>query len=357
MSRDYDTIVIGGGIIGNSIAYYLSEAKSDGILVLDQKFPLCGTSGSTQAWIWIHSKSPSWYAEISLYSAELYGYLQRKIGDFEFDHSGGISPFFTETEREQALHLAEVQAEVGIEIQVLTREEALAREPALSPKIAGAMYSPADGNVNPMRLLEQYMRASGKNGVTFDYYDPVIGIEKQQEAFIVTTSQNVYHCKKLVLSAGIWTRQLGKMLGIDIPIKPVRGQIIITEPLPPLFKHTLSIMRQANNGEVLIGNSQENVGLDRRSTLDVIIETANMGIKYVPALAKARVVRSFGGIRVMPEDGFPILGSVPGTDNLYVAALHSGITLAPLVGTLMAELITEGETSLPLDRYSIARFA
>ena len=357
MSKDYNTIVIGGGVIGNSIAYYLSEAKTDGILVVDQKFPLSGTSGATHAWIWIHSKSPSWYAEFSMYSAELYGYLQRQIGDIEFDHAGGVSPFFTEAEREQAMHLAETQAEVGIEIQVLNREEALAREPALSSKILGAMYSPADGSVNPMRLVEQYMRSSQKNGVNFAYYEPVIGIEKQQGSFIVRTSKDVYRCEKLILSAGIWTKQLGKMLGIDVPIKLVRGQIIITEPLAPLLKHTLSIMRQTSNGEVLVGNSQEEVGLDRRSTLDVMIETANMGVKYVPALAQAKVVRAFAGIRSMPEDGFPILGTVPGIDNLYVAVMHSGITLAPLIGTLMTELITAGETSVPIDRYSITRFA
>lgn len=357
MSREYDTIIIGGGIIGNGIAYHLSEVQSDGILVLDKNYPLSGTSGSTQAWIWIHSKSPSWYAEFSLYSAELYGYLQRKIGDIEFDRAGGISPFFTETEREQAFKLAECQAEVGIEIQVLNREDALAREPALSPKILGAMYSPADGNVNPMRLVEQYMRASKKNGVTFEYYNPVTGIEKQQGSFIVTTAKTVFRCKKLILSAGIWTRELGKLLGIDVPVKPVRGQIIITEPLAPLMKHTLSIMRQTSNGEVLVGNSQENAGLDRRSTLDVMIETANMAVKYVPDLAKAKVVRGFSGLRVMPEDEFPIFGVVPGIENLYVAALHSGITLSPLIGTLMTELITGGETSVPIDRFSITRFA
>lgn len=357
MQKEYDTIIIGGGVIGSGIAYHLSEVQPDGILVIEKNFPLCGTSGSTQAWIWIHSKSPSWYAEFSMYSAELYGYLQRKIGDIEFDRAGGISPLFSASEQEQAKKLAECQAEVGIEIQVLTREEALAREPALSPKIFGAMYSNADGNVNPMRLVEQYMRAAKKNGVTYEYRNPVTHIEKNRGVFTVTTAKMTYTCKKLVLSAGVWTKELGGMLGIKVPIKPVRGQIIITEPLPPLLKHTLSIMRQANNGEVLIGNSQENVGFDRRSTVDVMIETAKMGVRYVPALANAQVVRSFAGLRVMPEDEFPIIGAVPGFENLYIAALHSGITLSPLIGTLMTELITENETSIPIDRLSIARFA
>jgi len=116
-------------------------------------------------------------------------------------------------------------------------------------------------------------------------------------------------------------------------------------------------MRQTSNGEVLIGISKEYAGVDRRSTLDVMIETANMGIKVVPALARAKIVRSFAGLRVMPEDDFPILGMVPGIENLYIAVMHSGITLSPLVGTLMTELIRSGETSIPIERFSIARFA
>ena len=357
LRREYETIIIGGGVIGSGIAYHLSEVQSDGILVIDKKFPLSGTSGATHAWIWIHSKSPSWYAEFSMYSADLYGYLQRKIGDIEFNRTGGISPFFTEGEREQAQKLAECQGEVGIDIQILSRDEALLREPALSPEILGAMYSNADGNVNPMRLVDQYMRSSKKNGVTYELYNPVTGIEKKQGSFIVTTENATFSCKKLVLSAGIWTKQLGKMLGITVPVKPVKGQIIITEPLAPLLKLTLSTMRQTSNGEVLIGISKEYAGVDRRSTLDVMIETANMGIKVVPALARAKIVRSFAGLRVMPEDDFPILGMVPGIENLYIAVMHSGITLSPLVGTLMTELIRSGETSIPIERFSIARFA
>ena len=81
-----------------------------------------------------------------------------------------------------------------------------------------------------------------------------------------------------------------------------------------------------------------------------------MAVQYVPGLRKAKIVRAFSGIRAMPEDGFPILGKVPGHENLYVAATHSGVTLSPLIGTLITELIMDGETSIPIDRYSLSRF-
>lgn len=357
MIKEYETIIIGGGVIGSGIAYHLSEVQTEGILVLDKEFLLNGTSGSTQGWVWVQSKTPSWYGELSMFSANLYEYLPRKIGDIEYNRTGGIDPFFTAEERERALRLAESQGQVGIDMHVLGRDETLTLEPALSPEVVGSIHSNVDGTVNPMRLVEQYMRAAKKNGVTYEYANPVVNIEKKQGAFVVTAKTGIFSCKALVLSAGVWTGQLGKMLGINIPVRPVRGQIIITEPLVPLLKHTLSCMRQTSNGEVLIGYTKENAGFDRRTTLDVIEETAKFGSTVVPALAKARIVRAFAGLRVMPQDEFPIIGGVPGIENLYVAALHSGFTLSPLVGTILAELITEGESSIPIDRCSITRFA
>lgn len=357
MKRDYETIIIGSGVIGSGIAYHLSEVSSEGILVIDKKFPLSGSSGSTQAWVWVHTKTPSWYGEFSMYSSELYGYLQRKIGDIEFTRSGGISPFFSEKDREHAKRLAESQAQVGIEIRVLDRDEVLALEPALSHKVLGATFSSIDGNVNPMRLVEQYMKAAKKNGVTYEYYNKVTDIEKSRGSFVITTEKGIFRCKNLVISAGVWTNEVGKMLGLNIPILPLRGQIIITEPLAPIIKHTLSELRQTSNGEVLIGYSKEEAGFDRSTTLDLIQATANLAIEIVPDLAKAKIVRTFSGLRVMPEDELPILGPVPGIENLFIAAMHSGITLSPLAGTLITELITEGETSIPIEQYSLTRFA
>jgi glycine/D-amino acid oxidase-like deaminating enzyme len=354
---EYEVIIIGSGVVGSSIAYHLSEKKDNGILVIDKSFPLSGTSGSTQAWVWVHDKTPNWYGELSMYSAELYPYLEKKIGDVEYHRTGGISPFFLKEDHEKAKRLASKQAEVGIHVKVLTREEVLAMEPALSPKIEGATFSSLDGNVNPFRLVELYVRASKKNNVQFSFYNPVTSLEKKKETFIVTTEKGVFKAKKLIIAGGVWSKQLAAMLEVDIPIKQVRGQILITEPLAPLLKYTIGGMRQTINGEVLMGYSMEHVGYDRRSTLNVLQETAKMAIDLVPSLEKANIVRGFSGVRVIPVDGLPILGEVPSVDGLYAAVTHSGITLSPIIGTLMTELIMEGDTSLPIERYRLDRFS
>ncbi|SDZ80263.1 sarcosine oxidase subunit beta [Thalassobacillus cyri] len=353
----YDVVIIGAGVIGNSIAYHLSEQNSQNILVIDKSFPLSGTSGSTQAWVWVHTKTPSSYGELSLFSSELYPYLERKIGDVEYKRTGGLAPFFTEEEREKALKLAESQAKVGIDIKVLSRDEVLKKEPSFSPNVVGATFSSIDGNVNPFRLLELYTRAAEKNKVDYSFYNPVVDIEQQGDGYMVHSEKGVFRTKKLILAGGPWSKQLGSFIGLDIPVKLVRGQVLITEPLAPLLNYTIGGIRQANNGEVLIGYSKEEVGYNRQGTLDVIQETANMAVSFVPALANANVVRSFSGVRVVPEDGLPIFGEIPGRKNLYIATMHSGITLSPVIGTLMSELISSGETSLPIEKYSISRFA
>lgn len=356
METGFETIIIGGGVVGSSIAYHLSEQNKEGILVLDKKFPLSGTSGSTQAWVWVHNKTPSWYAEFSMYSAELYPYLSRKIGDVEYKRTGGLSPFFNEADREKAVRLAESYEEIGIKIKVLSREEVLEKEPTINPTVTGATFSTIDGNVNPFRLVDMYMRAAKKNGVQYSTYNRVTDIQKLSGQFMVVSDKETYVCKNLILAGGTWSRELGKMLGVTIPVNQLRGQILVTEPLKPFLNYTISGLRQAFNGEVLIGYSMEEAGFNRATTLDVIQETANMAVHYVPGLRKAKIVRAFSGIRALPEDGLPILGKIPGIENLYVAATHSGVTLSPLIGTLMTELILDGDTSIPIDRYSISRF-
>lgn len=354
---DYDTIIIGGGIVGNTIAYHLSERSDEGIVVIDRQFPMSGTSGANQAWVWVHTKGPAEYALFNKRSAELYPLLQSKIGDIEYQRTGGISPFFDPDERDQAFALVERQAKVGIDVRVLSAEDVLALEPAFSPGIAGATYSDIDGNVNPLKLVSRLMQEAERQGVYYHTYNNVFGIERQQGSFIVTSDQAIYKGKRLILAAGPWSREVGRLLGVDIPIRPVRGQILVTEKLPPLFRYTINGIRQTKSGEVLIGYSEEDAGYDNRNTLDVVQRTAQMAIRYAPSLASANIIRCFAGIRAIPEDELPILGSIPGMDNAFVAAMHSGITLAPLVGKLMAELILDGETSISIEDYSLMRFS
>lgn len=351
----YETIIIGAGVVGSSIAYHLSEKTSD-LLVIDRHFPCAGTSGATQAWVWVHTKQPSWYAEFSMYSAELYPALKKKLVDIEYVRTGGIAPIFEEEKLTKAKALVKRQQEKGIDIALLSKEEALAKEPYLSHQLIAATYSPLDGNVNPMRLTHAYIHAAQKKGVAFRFYCPVTGLRRENGRFTVQTETETFTANQLILAAGTWTPELARHLDVHVPVRPVRGQILVTEPAPPFLKHTVTGVRQTVNGEVLIGYSKEEVGFNRNTTWDIIGETARFGIKIVPVLQRLRLVRAFSGLRAMPQDGLPILGPVEGVPGLYVAVMHSGVTLSPIVGLLMSELLSGKTPSFPLEAFRLERF-
>ncbi|MUK87508.1 FAD-dependent oxidoreductase [Ornithinibacillus sp. L9] len=352
----YDAIVIGAGVVGLGITYELSKQQGLKTLTIDQGYPMSGTSGATQAWIWVHSKTPYKYGQLSLASANRYQELQEEIGDIEYIRSGGIAPIFSKQELYDAKALQLEMSKANIPVDLLSREEILKLEPNLSPNLLGATYSPIDGHVNPFKLIQRYHLQAKINGAHFSFYNGVRALEKTEVGYKVTTNRGVYEAEKVILSAGLWSKSIGEFLNIRIPTHTSRGQILVTEPTEPLIHHVIIGMRQLSNGIVLMGFSKEDVGYDRRTTMDVLQDTAEKSVNLVPKLKDVKIVRSFSGIRVMPNDGLPIFGEVSEQKNLYVAVTHSGMTLSAILGKSMAELVTTGESSFPMEAYSIERF-
>lgn len=226
INEEYDIIVIGAGVVGSSIAYHLTESKKNKVLLIDQGYPMSGTSGATHACVNVHSKTPSSYGEFSFLSSELYTYLEREIGDFEYKRTGSIHPFFSEEERDIALALQEEQAKVGIKVDVLTKDEVLAKVPESSSEVVGATFSNLDGHLNPFRLIELYLHAAKKKGLSTAYYHQVNDIQKTASGFEVKTDKAHFKTGKVVLAAGPWIKELGKLMQIDLPVKQVRGQLL-----------------------------------------------------------------------------------------------------------------------------------
>jgi glycine/D-amino acid oxidase-like deaminating enzyme len=340
--------------VGGSVAFHLAEAGRE-VLVVERHFPCYGPSGATQSWVWVHA--PSWSGEFSLLSAEFYpDFAKRLNADIEYRRTGGIALLFTPEELEEAKAILPGQRAVDIDVRLLTREEVLALEPAVNPDVLGATYSPVDGQVNSLRLTQTLMRVNLSRGVTYWNYTGVAGMELVDGGVLVHTERGDVRARQVAICAGPWAAQVGEMLGIRIPVRPVQGQVLATEPMAPLIRHTLSGMRQTVNGEILVGFSYEEMGYDKGNRLKAMQAGARLARRLVPVLGDAHVVRCFAGLRAMPEDELPILGAVPGKPGVFVAATHSGFTLAPLIGTLMAEVMGEAEPSVPLEPYAITRF-
>jgi sarcosine oxidase subunit beta len=183
----------------------------------------------------------------------------------------------------------------------------------------------------------------------------------------------------VVNAAGALAAEVGRLVGLKIPITPRRGQILITAALPPLLRHCLISaqyvaakfnpelaarggmgfsLEQSDSGNILIGSSREFVGFDRRTTFNGIRTIASRIVPVVPALKRVPVIRTFGGLRPYTPDGLPILGKVAGLDGFIMSAGHEGdgIALSAITGELIADLIATGRTQFPLDAFRLERF-
>ena len=352
----FKTIIVGCGILGASIAYYLSKKQKD-LLVVDKGYFSSGTSGATQAWVWVHTKQPGFYAQTCLDSAKMYEDLIRDLDvDFEYETSGGLSLIFDEFQLRKAKRLVDTQNQHGITVQLLDRQEVLKKEPNINQEILAATFFAGESSVFPMKLVQGLVQSAANQGVTFSYYNEVLSINKLDNyKYLVNTIKGSFLAEQVVLATGMWSRKIGQSLGIDIPIELIRGELMVTEPLPPLIEHIVSGIRQLKNGKLLIGYSKEYGGFNTETNIKTTVSTAKQAVKMIPRLKQVRILRNFAGVRPIPNDGFPILGEVPDYDGLYVAVTHSGYTLAPYIGKRMAELLL-GYSSPIHPSYQISRF-
>jgi glycine/D-amino acid oxidase-like deaminating enzyme len=351
----FDVGILGAGVVGCSIAYHLTRRQVSCIL-LDGEGPGGGTSSATSAWVWVHTKAPAAYARANLRSAERFPSLQEAIGPIEYLRSGGLAPALTEEDARAAGVLVDRQRAAGIEVRWLPRDEVLRREPALSPGILGATYSPLDGSVNPFLLVRRLSVAARAKGTTAWFHCGHVSVRALAQGFLLESPRGEVEVRALVLAVGPWAPLIGREIGVAIPVHQVRGHVLVSEPLPPLLRHTIHGARQLVTGEVLFGYTQEEVGMSREAALDQIRQVARAGIRLLPPLATARIIRAFAGIRAVPDDGLPILGAVPGVDNLFVAATHSGVTLCPLIGEAMAAVVVGEPLPDDLQGYTLERF-
>ena len=185
----HDVAVLGGGVLGNFIAFDLAREGLDTVL-LERGYTASGTSGATHAWIYVSTKTPGFYGRFSYASSLRYEALAREHGvDFQYERSGGLSILWTDAQLEEARRTVRDQNEAGIECHLLTPEEVAAKEPIVSPEhIKGAIYGPLDGCVNPFSVMYAMNRLAREAGAEFRPYTEVTAVARDGDAFRITTS-------------------------------------------------------------------------------------------------------------------------------------------------------------------------
>lgn len=368
-------------MIGSSIAYHLS-CRRVGVLLLEKNAPASGTSGACDGAVLLQSKKPGIHLELALASVRRFSDLARDLPyPIQFKSNGSLVVIRTQAELEVMKRLVERQNQGGLAVTLLDGKQTRELEPSLSEQIVGAAFSTVDGQVNPIRLNLAFTLGARQNGARVSAGEEVVGIEVEGgRVRSVVTSKGVYSSDTVVVAAGVGAPEIGKTIGLNIPIKPRRGQILVSEAVDPFVGRNLvtanyiaakfdpAIARQGNQGvsidqtakgNFLLGSTREFVGYDRRTTWEAMARIAHCACEIIPRLSGLNIIRSFAGLRPYTPDGLPLLGPVGRIKGLFLAAGHEGdgIALSPITGALIADVICGQKTELPLDAFRCDRFS
>jgi glycine oxidase len=259
----------------------------------------------------------------------------------------------------------EWQESQGLEIHWLDTPALRELEPAITPEVRGALFSPEEGHVRSPRLTTALAVAAGRKGAQVRQGMPVSGLltEGKRVIGVQTPSGNVL-AGQVVLAAGPWTAMLTADLSIALPVRPVKGQLLALAAMPAPLQHVIyctgtGYLVPKADGTIVVGATQEETGFDKRVTVRGVNWLLDGAVRLVPGLGNAEVRDLWAGLRPGSPDGSPILGAVPGWSGVTLATGHfrNGILLAPITGKLIAELLTTGKTSRDITPFSLTRFA
>lgn len=362
---EVDTLVIGGGIVGMSVAYGLARA-GERVRLLDEGDDAFRAARGNFGLVWVQGKGlgNAGYARWTMAAAQEWAVFASELADrtgvdVELSQIGGLTMCLDEAElAERAGGLAAIRQQIGGDYRFEVLDLAQLREmsPLVGPDVVGAVFCPMDGHVSPLRLLRALFQgfASLKGELVAGVH--VDAIDYKDGVFHVRTPSGDHVASKLVLAAGLGNRDLAPLVGLDAPVKPNRGQILVSERVQPFLKHPSLHVRQTGEGVVQIGDSKEDVGYDDGTTLEQLSRITARATRCFPLLKNVNIVRTWGALRVMSPDGFPIYQASTTCPGAFVVTCHSGITLAPRHAGALTQWIRGGIEPTDIHGFKAERF-
>ena len=364
MSEDYDIAVIGGGLVGAALAWGVA-GEGRRIAVLDEGDVALRAARGNFALVWVQGKGlglPE-YAAWTARSAEAWPDFAAALGaetgiDLGYRRPGGFHLALSEAELERrAAMLQRLHNQAPpYEVRILGRAETKRMLPAIGPDVAGASFCPLDGHVDALRLFRALHAGLQRRGGRYLADRAVDTIAHRGGEFRLATKNGEVRAGKIVLAAGLGNARLAPMVGLAAPVRPQRGHILVTERLAPFLHHPMATLRQAREGGVMIGDSQEEAGFDNGVDTRVAAAMAARAVRAFPLLARANVVRIWAALRVMTRDGFPIYEQSASCPGAFVVTCHSGVTLAAVHATALAPEIAAGKLAPERGVFAAKRF-
>lgn len=356
--------VLGGGLVGMAIAHGLLRLGRQ-VTVFDEGDVAFRASRGNFGLIWVQGKGAEMpdYARWTRRSAALWPQfaeaLREQTGvEIELSQPGGINVFLSDDEAEQGVARLSRMREAldgDYPFEYLGHDALEALVPEIGPEVSGATFFPEDGHVNPLYLLRALYTAVLQDGGQVVNGDPVRSIESSGAGFRITCGEE-WQAENVVLCAGLGNIKLAPMVGLSVPVKPVRGQVLICERIAPFLKYPSVQIRQVGEGTVQIGDSKENVGFDDGTTPRVLARIARRAVRVYPLLRDVRMVRSWGSLRIMTSDGHPVYDRSHSCPGASLVTCHSGVTLAAVHSLVLAGWIAGEAQPDFVESFSAKRF-
>ncbi len=366
--REASIVIVGGGVIGCATAYYLAKSGLNDIVLVEKDYLASGSTGRCAGGI-RQQWGTQTNVKLSMGSVRLFETLDKELEcGTEYFQGGYLLLARTEKQIEQFRKNIALQNKMGLECRLITPGEAKDVAPALSTEgLLAAAHCRTDGHANPFLVTQAYADAARKLGVDIRLRTTVTGIETTGGTISgVATSSGKIKTARLMNAAGGYAVTIGKMVGLDLPVEPVRHQILVTEPVQPILDplvvdfHRNIYFRQTRHGGFVMGQSDK----DEPSSFNIgsgdgfAEEVAAKFVDMVPAMREISVVRQWAGLYEVTPDAQPILGGVDNLEGYFHAIGFSGhgFMVAPMTGKLMSELILGETPEMGVESYHINRF-
>jgi hydrogen cyanide synthase HcnC len=379
-------VVVGGGVIGWAVAYELAR-RGVRPLVIDRSLPGRATSASAGG-LWpvgeaiglgcgviYHAASegpeplPAAFRRFLVRSNACFPELSRALLDLtgvdvEFAPGAGLLFVVFEQKRWSFVENVRQSLDPDVPLEVLTPAEALRIEPQLTRDFLGAVLLPGEYQVNPMLLAEAFKRGALHHGASFRHDTLVTTLRRTGDRVVgVEIGDEFVPCGTVVNAAGAWAGRLAATAGMELPVVPVRGQIVLTETLPRVLNACITTascyLAQKSHGEVLIGSTTEHAGFDVSVTPQAIASLSRGAARVIPLLGRVNVKRTWAGLRPGTPDELPILGPAPGVHGYVNAAggFRTGIVASPLTGIVVAQLMCGEPLAVPIEPFLVDRLS
>lgn len=363
-----DVIVVGGGVMGCSIAWHLARRGAD-VTVVEERGIAAAASGASAGGVRQQGRDPR-EMPLAITAIARWEHLEDELAaDVHYYREGHVTVYEDERELAIARERVDGQRALGLDIDLVAGKELHALVPGLGNQVVVGTYTANDGHADPARTTRAFAQAAERAGATLTLGDSVTGLLHESGRITgVMMPSGPVAAGHVVLAAGAWTRELVAPLGVDLPLVPTGLQMIRTKPMPALLRQVIGAntrrlsLKQLRDGSYLIGGGwpgdvdlAAGIGYPRPESIS---GSRTDSAAIFPVLHESEIDRAWVGVEAIAADEIPVIGPLPGIEGLTIAAGFSGhgFALSPVVGQLVAELVLDRKPSIPLDAFSLGRF-